>query len=92
MSQKQEETRSYEDYSLFDDIADDSLRIRNQGVVMRNIAVQGRSDTSKGKITSATAFTLMSYFSMIKPEDKGNVIKEFVKHCEADGFRIQPGG
>jgi len=90
MSQKSEETRSVQGYSMFDDIEDRYLRIRNQGAILRNIAVANRSRCGK-KLKPAGMALLMSYFSNIKDDDKGIVMEAFEKHCRADGFELNTG-
>ena len=90
MSQKSEETRSVQGYSMFDDIEDRNLRMRNQGAILRNIAVSSRSRCGK-KLKPAGMAMLMSYFSNIKEADKGTVMTQFEKHCRADGFELSTG-
>jgi hypothetical protein len=88
MSQKSEETRSVQGYSLFDDIEDRMLRIRNQGVSLRNMAVTHRASCGN-KLKPEAMSLIMAYFTNIKEEDKALVMEEFTKHCEADGFEIE---
>ena len=77
--------------TLFLDIEDRELRMRNQGVALRNIAVAGRGDKDNGKIKSSTAVALIAYMSAIAKEDKATVLKHFVHHCKLDGFDVTVG-
>ncbi len=69
----------YKGFELFDDITNDVLRVRNQAVVMANIA----EDNSKNGFISPKGTSLMlGYFQQIPDKDKTAVnerCKEFMR-------------
>lgn len=76
---------NYKGFELFNDIEDESLRIRNRAVVMANMA----EDHSKNrKINAQGASLILGYFQAI-PEEERNVAKEkFAEIMKDRGFLL----
>lgn len=91
--QKTIESSSVNGYSLFNDIEDKALRIRNRAVCLRNIAVQGRSKKKEGSLTATATLDLIEYFGAVPLNERKEVIEEFMEHLNADGFKVElPNG
>lgn len=76
---------NYKGYDLFDTLEDRALRIRNQAVVLANIA----QDNSKGHLLSKRATALiLGYFGCIANEDRNDVEQAFTLQMSQRGFRI----
>lgn len=60
--QTNEERNEYRGFSLFNDVEDINLRMRNRAVVMANIAEQYTKDK---KITTKGASLILGYFECI---------------------------
>lgn len=74
---------NYKGYDLFDSIDDKELRIRNQSVVLANIA----QDNSKGKtITPRAAAIILGYFGQVPAEDRFLVRESFTKTMMDRGY------
>lgn len=74
---------NYKGYDLFDTLEDRALRIRNQAVVLANIA----QDNSKGKaITPRASAIILGYFGQIAAEDRHNVKEAFAKDMTQRGY------
>ena len=76
----------YKGYSLFNDVADKALRIRNRAVVMANIASAGRDGES---ITLSATDDLFRYFNLIDKAEQKETNKAFVARLKEEGFNIE---
>lgn len=76
---------SYKGYSLFKDITDTALRIRNQAVVLCNIA---ETNTVKGLISPRGAGLILGYFNFIDEADRASVKEDFKKKMLERGFKL----
>lgn len=75
----------FKGYSLFNDITDTALRIRNQSVVLCNIA---ESNVVKGLISPRGAALILGYFNFVSPADRGTVKEEFKTRMGERGFKL----
>ena len=76
---------TYKGFELFSDITDDTLRTRNQAVVLANIA----EDNSKSKLISPKGASLiLGYFQMVSPEYRATVKEQFKQFMTERGFRL----
>lgn len=74
---------NYKGYDLFDNLEDRTLRIRNQAVVLANIA----QDNSKGKaITPRAASIILGYFREVAAEDRNDVKESFTVAMKQRGY------
>lgn len=80
-------SRSFNDMSLFDDIKSEVLRARNRGIVMANIAIDGRISATDRLDPQATA-DLLEYYGMVPESERKAVWDSFFKHVEAEGFKV----
>lgn len=72
-------------YSLFKDIEDKALRIRNRGVIMANITEDG---CDKGKISVAAARTLFEYLAGVPLEEREETNQAFRNALKERGFAL----
>lgn len=76
---------TYKGFELFNDIADNELRTRNQAVVLANIA----EDNSKSKLISPKGSALiLGYFQLVSPEYRASVKEKFKQFMTERGFRL----
>lgn len=76
---------NYKGYDLFDAIEDRALRIRNQAVVLANIA----QDNSKGKlIAPRAAAIILGYFGQVAAADRHTVQEAFKQSMTERGYLI----
>lgn len=76
---------NFKGYDLFDNLEDRALRIRNQAVVLANIA----QDNSKGQvITPRAAAIILGYFGEVSPNDRHDVKESFTEAMLQRGFVI----
>lgn len=76
---------TYKGFSLFNDIEDKALRIRNRAVVLANIAeanVKDRLINAKG------AGLVLGYTSRIPKEEVGDVTERFKQEMIQRGFKL----
>ena len=73
----------YRGYSLFNDVEDKSLRIRNRAVVMANMA---EIHTKAKKITNKGGALLMGYFQKVADVEKKEVYTEFHQQMQERGY------
>lgn len=82
------ENNSYKDMSLFKDVEDATLRARNRGVVMGNIAMDGFVSNDKpAKAKSQT--DLLAYFAMIPENERRPAIQIFLDYMKSEGFALE---
>lgn len=75
----------YKGFSLFNDIEDDMLRIRNRAVVLANIA---EDNTEKGMISMKGASLIFGYFGLVPPHEKYAVQCKFEEQMKGRGFKV----
>lgn len=73
----------YKGYSLFNDIDDVTLRNRNRGVVLANIA---EGNTKDKKVSPKGASLILGYFSNILPAERRSVQDCFVESMRSKGY------
>lgn len=79
-------TNEYKGFSLFNDIEDYDLRIRNRAVVMANIA---ETHTNKDRnIRPAGVGLIIGYFNSVAKEEKKATIEKFVATMKERGFEL----
>lgn len=76
---------NYKGFSLFNDIDDSELRMRNQAVVLTNIAQDNVRDK---KISPKGAGLILGYFGLIDPNDRGDVQELFKQNMLRSGFAL----
>ena len=76
---------NYKGFSLFTDIEDSVLRIRNRAVVLANIA---ESNTKNRLISPKGAALVLGYTSKIPKEEIGDVTEAFKTEMNNRGFRL----
>lgn len=75
----------FKGYSLFNDITDTALRIRNRAVVLCNIA---ESNTIKGLISPRGTALILGYFNHVPPNERSDVKEGFKGFMQERGFKI----
>jgi hypothetical protein len=75
----------YKGFSLFNDIEDDVLRIRNRAVVLANLA---EDNTENMKISMKGASLIFGYFSKVPPHEKFAVQQKFEEQMKGRGFKV----
>lgn len=76
---------NFKGFSLFNDIADSDLRMRNQAVVLANIAADNVRDK---KISTKGASLILGYFGLIDAEDRDEVKERFKQRMLESGFSL----
>ena len=79
--------KSYKGFALCSDIEDEELRVRNQGVIMANIAEQYLDKRSK-KISLRGAGLIFGYFNAIPKEFRKKVEEKFTSIMKERNFVI----
>lgn len=79
------ENKEYKGYSLFNDIEDAALRIRNRAVVLANIA---EYHTKQQRITPKGAAMLVGYFKEVPDIEKKSVMERFGEFMRERGYAI----
>ena len=79
------ENNEYKGYSLFNDIEEDALRIRNRAVVMANIA---EMHTKQQKVTAKGAALLVGYFTLVPDVEKKTVMERFGEFMKERGYAL----
>jgi hypothetical protein len=75
----------YKGFSLFNDIEDDILRIRNRAVVLANLA---EDNTENLKVSMKGASLIFGYFNLVPPHEKFAVQQKFEEQMRARGFKV----
>lgn len=75
----------FKGFSLFNDIEDIALRMRNRSVVMCNMAFD-HSDKRTKRINPKGASLILNYFANIPVTERDDVKKLFAKEMETRGF------
>lgn len=78
-------TDEFKGFSLFNDIEDRDLRIRNRAVVLANIAT---NHAKKGKISAGAAGLILGYFGLIPADERGEVSESFKNFMFERGFNV----
>lgn len=76
---------SYRGYSLFNDIEDYTLRIRNRAVVMCNMA---ETHAKKGLISPKGAALILGYFNGIQDDERPDTMNKFKYAMQERGFSL----
>ena len=79
-----EQTNEFKGFSLFNDIKEDTLRIRNRAVVLANIA---EDNSQKGLISMKGASLIFGYFKLIPPHEQYTVQNKFEEMMKERGFK-----
>jgi hypothetical protein len=80
------ENNEYKGYSLFKDIEDSALRIRNRAVIMANIA---ETHTKQQRVTAKGASLLVGYFKEVPDVEKKSVMERFGEFMKERGYVLQ---
>lgn len=72
-------------FSLFNDIKDDLLRIRNRAVVLANMA---EDNTVDDLISPKGASLIFGYFKLVPPHEKFAVQQKFEEQMRQRGFAV----
>lgn len=80
-------TQEYKGFSLFFDIEDNTLRTRNQAVVLANMA---ESNSKNRRITPGGVGLIIGYFDKIPKEERKTVYDQFMQFMKERGFEQQP--
>jgi hypothetical protein len=75
----------YKGFSLFNDIEDIVLRMRNRSVVMCNMA-SDHADKRTKRINPKGASLILNYFASIPVAERDDVKNLFAKEMETRGF------
>lgn len=78
----------FKGFSLFTDIEDEALRIRNQAVVLANIA---EDHTNNHFISPKGASLMLGYFQAIPAEARKAVREAFETNMKARGYATMSG-
>ena len=81
------QNNEYKGYSLFNDIEDNALRIRNRAVVMANIA---EMYTKQQRVSPKGASLLIGYFKEVPDVEKKTVMERFATFMKERGYALQP--
>lgn len=81
--QNEKQAKQVKGYSLFNDIEDRDLRIRNRAVVLTNIMEDG---FVQGRVSSKSALIIMNYFHHVPEEEKDETLALFQTEAKARGF------
>lgn len=85
MTQNNKNYKNFKGFDLFNDIADMELRIRNQAVVLTNIA---QDNIKEKKISAKGASLILGYFGLIDPNDRADVQAAFKANMLRNGFAL----
>jgi hypothetical protein len=78
-------TNNFKGFSLFNDIEDYVLRVRNRAVILTNIA---EDNSEKGLINVKGVATILGYFKMVPEDEREDVQAKFKSTMAERGFRI----
>lgn len=81
--QNEKQAQQVKGYSLFNDIEDRDLRIRNRAVVLTNIMEDG---FTQGRVSSKAALIIMNYFHHVPEEEKDETLALFQQKAKERGF------
>lgn len=76
----------YKGFSLFNDVEDDLLRIRNRAVVLANMAEDNAEKV--GKVSPRGASLIFGYFQLVPPHERIAVRDKFAEQMKARGFSV----
>lgn len=76
----------YKGFSLFNDIEDSALRIRNRAVVLANMA---EGSAKNKKIGPNGMGLIIGYFDKIQREERKAVMEQFIVYMKERGFELQ---
>lgn len=79
-------SNEFKGFSLFNDIEENELRIRNQAVILTNMAEDNSKDK---KITPKGAALILGYFNRINEQDRFAVKNAFVVNMRQRGFQLE---
>ena len=74
----------FKGFSLFNDIEDVALRIRNRAVTLANIAEMHINGSKK--ISAKGAAIILQYFDLIPPVERGVLRERFIKVMQERGY------
>lgn len=80
------ENKEYKGFSLFTEIEDKALQLRNRAAIMVNML---EDNFFKGKVSGKGASLLIGYVSAIPAKDRKDLMQEFVKQANERGFKIE---
>jgi len=69
----------YNEYSLFQDVADEELRARNQGIVLANIV---EDSFISGRVSQKGCMMVMGYFLSLPKKDRGKALEVYKEASE----------
>jgi hypothetical protein len=75
----------YRGFSLFNDVDDSTLRMKNRATVMTNIAESGAKE---GKISPGAMGLLLGYFGNILGTERKDTMIEFISKMKEKGFEL----
>lgn len=75
----------YKGFSLFNDIEDKALRIRNRAVMLANMA---SNHSKERRITAQGASLILNYFNLVDPNEKQEVQNAFMIEMNHRGFHL----
>lgn len=78
-------SNEFKGFSLFNDIEDIALRMRNRAVVMCNMAAD-HSDKRTKRINPKGAALILNYFASMPIAERDDVKNLFAKEMETRGF------
>ena len=87
MPEEKENNNEYKDMSLFKDIECHTLRARNRGVVMSNIAIAGMENKS-GKISERATSDILQYFKRIPAPERKPALQVFLDRLKQEGYTV----
>ena len=79
------EVNNYKGFSLFNDIEDKTLRLRNRACILANIA---ETNVRNKLISPKGAALVLGYVSRILPEDRGDLTNRFKEVMIERGFKL----
>lgn len=75
----------FKGFSLFNDIEDYVLRVRNRAVILTNMA---EDNSEKGLINVKGVAYILGYFKMVPEDEREDVKSKFKSTMEERGFHI----
>lgn len=79
------EVNNYKGFSLFNDIEDKTLRLRNRACILANMA---ETNVRNKLISPKGAALVLGYVSRILPEDRGDLTNRFKEVMIERGFKL----
>lgn len=78
---------NFKGYSLFEDIEDRDLRIRNRAAVMANMYEDNPDAANKDSTSNKGALMIFGYMERIPAEERAETVVAFHKTMESRGYR-----